>query len=129
MFVNAVLIIFGLGFGVFGVWALLAPQSLAQLLHFGLQTPGAVTEMRAFYGGLELGLAGLLLAAVVVRSLVPGALLALTVAAGGIAIGRLIGLALDGSGSGLMFGALAFELAGGVFGLLAYRSFGPAVLS
>lgn len=120
MFAIIVLIVFGLSFGVFGAWALVAPQSLAQLLHFGLQTPGSVTEMRAFYGGLELGLCALMLVAVVNRTLVPGALLALVAAAGGIAVARVIGLVLDGSANGLLLGALAFESAGAILGLIAY---------
>lgn len=124
MFVSIVLVIFGLSFGAFGVWAVAAPAGLAGLLHFGLETPGAVTEIRAFYGGLELGLCTFMLTAVVHRSLVPGALLALTFIAGGIALARIAGLLIDGSLSGLMIGALVWEMAGAVLGLAAYRSLG-----
>ncbi|MEM6639767.1 MAG: DUF4345 family protein [Pseudomonadota bacterium] len=120
MFATVVLVFFGLSFGAFGVWALAAPQSLSQLLHFGLETPGAVTELRAFYGGLELGLCGFLLAAVFFRHLVPGALIALAAIAGGVALGRIIGMVLDGSTSSLMLGVLTWEIAGAVLGVAAY---------
>lgn len=126
MFAKTVLVFFGLSFGVFGLWALIAPESLARMVHFSLDTPGAVTEIRAFYGGLELGLAILMLAAAVYPALVPGALLTLVAAAGGIALARIVGLVLDGSGSAFMFGALAWEVAGAVLGFIAYSRLDPA---
>ena len=120
VFATAVLVFFGLSFGVFGAWALVAPVSLAKLVHFSLETPGAITEIRAFYGGLEIGLAALLLAGAAYRPLMPVALLALVIGAGGIALARVVGLLLDGSSSGFMFGALTWEVAGAVLGLVAY---------
>ena len=122
MLVPTVLVFFGLSFGAFGAWALVAPQSLATLLNFELATAGAVTELRAFYGGLEIALCALMLAAVAKPELVRPALVGLIVVAGGIAVGRMVGLVLDGSASGMMFGALAWEIAGAVFGVIAYRS-------
>ncbi|MFK8016183.1 MAG: DUF4345 family protein [Gammaproteobacteria bacterium] len=120
MFAKVVLIFFGLSFGGFGVWALIAPASLAKLVHFSLDTPGAMTEIRAFYGGLEIGFAAFLIAAAFVRPLVPGALLALVAIAGGIALARLVGIVVDGSGSTFMYSALVWELAGAGLGLLAW---------
>ncbi|MEO1573422.1 MAG: DUF4345 family protein [Pseudomonadota bacterium] len=126
MFASTVLVFFGLSFGVFGVWALVSPTGLAGLLHFGLETPGAVTELRAFYGGLEIGLCAFLLFAVAHRPLVPGALLALTFIAGGIALARIVGIVADSSLSGLMIGVLVWELAGAALGLAAYLSLNSA---
>lgn len=125
MFAKSVLGFFGLSFGVFGVWALAAPESLARLVHFSLDTPGAVTEIRAFYGGLEIGLAVLMLAAVVYPTLTPAALLALVAAAGGIACARIVGLLLDGSASTFMFSALIWELSGAALGLVAFLKLDP----
>ena len=122
MFASIVLVFFGLSFGAFGVWALVSPTGLAGLLHFGLQTPGAITELRAFYGGLEIGLCAFLLFAVAHRPLVPGALLALTFIAGGIGLARIAGIVADSSLSGLMIGVLIWELAGAALGLAAYLS-------
>ena len=120
MFASGVLVFFGLSFLAFGVWALVAPVSLAGLIHFGLETSGSVTEIRAFYGGLEIGFALFLFAAALNRELAPAALLALVAVTGGIALARVVGLIVDQSGSTLMYGALAFELAGAVMGLLAW---------
>ena len=122
MFASAVLLFFGLSFLVFGVWALIAPASLAGLLHFGLETPGSITEIRAFYGGLEIGLALFLGASAFNKAMAPTALIALAAVTGGIALGRVVGLAIDQSGSTLIFGALAFELAGAILGLAAFLS-------
>ncbi len=120
MFAKVVLVFFGLSFGGFGVWALLSPVSLAKLVHFSLDTPGAVTEIRAFYGGLEIGFAIFLIAAVFYRPLIPGALLALTAVAGGIGLARIAGILADGSGSAFMYSALVWELAGAGLGLVAF---------
>lgn len=120
MFAKVVLVFFGLSFGGFGVWALLSPLSLAKLVHFSLDTPGAVTEIRAFYGGLEIGLAIFMIAAAFYRPLIPGALLALVAAAGGIGLARIIGIIADGSGSTFMYSALVWELSGAALGLFAF---------
>lgn len=120
MFPIAVLLFFGASFGAFGVWALLAPASLANLIHMTPETPGALTEIRAFYGGLEIGLAAVMIRAAFHRPWRPGALLVLVAVAGGIAAGRIVGLIIDQSVSGTMLGALVWEVAGAVLGLLAY---------
>lgn len=122
MFASVVLVVFGLSFGAFGLWALVAPDGLAKLIHFGLETPGARTEIRAFYGGLEIGLALFMVGSVFYRPLVPGALLALVATAGGIAVARVIGLLIDSSGSGVMYGALVWESTGAILGLAAFMS-------
>jgi len=126
VFPKFVLIFFGLSFGAFGVWALIAPAALANLIHVTPETPGALTEIRAFYGGLEIGLAAFLLRAAFHRPWMPGALIALVVVAGGIAIGRGIGLVIDSSISGVMLGALVWEAAGAILGSLAYLKLNPS---
>ncbi|MFK7887897.1 MAG: DUF4345 family protein [Gammaproteobacteria bacterium] len=120
MFPKIVLIFFGLSFGAFGVWALISPAALANLIHLTPETPGALTEIRAFYGGLEIGLAAFLLRGAFHRPWMSGALLTLVAVAGGIALGRCVGLALDSSVSNMMLGALVWEAAGAVLGTLAY---------
>jgi hypothetical protein len=103
MFVNLVLLFFALSFLVFGVWGLVAPASLAALMHFSLDAPGAHTEIRAFD-----------------RALAPGVLLTLTVVTLGVALARSAGLVLDRSASRLMLGVLAWEASGVVLGAMAY---------
>ncbi len=119
VFPVAVLLFFGASFGAFGVWALLAPASLASLIHMTPDTPGALTEIRAFYGGLELGLAAFMIRAAFYRPWRSGALMALVAVAGGIAVGRIVGLFVDQSMSGTMLGALVWEATGALLGTLA----------
>lgn len=109
MFSRLVLAIAALGLLGFGVWMLIAPQAVLAMIGISLQGPAALTEIRAFYGGLEIGL-GL---ALCFGLLVPGwqrpglALAALCY--GTVALSRGLGMLVDGSGGGFLFGALAFE--------------------
>ena len=45
------------GFVGFGLWGLLAPTTMLELVGVHLTTPAAGAEARAYYGGLELGFA------------------------------------------------------------------------
>ena len=122
MFATVVLVFFGLSFLAFGLWALFAPVSLAALVHFGMESPASVTEIRAFYGGLEIGLAAFLIWSAFDKEMLPAALIALAAVAGGIALARVAGILVDGSASGMMFGALAFESLGAIFAVAAWFS-------
>lgn len=100
----------GLGFLGYGIAFLIAPA--ATLMGAGLQLtgPGAVVELRAFYGGLELGL-GLWLLIAGFRDRLPRPGLWLTLASnGGIGCSRLLGLALGGTWIPFFGYALPWEL-------------------
>ncbi len=106
----------GLGFLGFGLWFLVDP--ISPLAAIGITATGApaATEFRAFYGGLEVGLAVLLLAAAARPDWrVPGLWLVLATN-GGIAAGRLLGVALDGVWVPFFTYALVWEVG---FALLA----------
>jgi hypothetical protein len=112
----AVLALAGLGFLGFGLWFLVDP--ISPLAAIGITATGApaATEFRAFYGGLEVGLAVLLLAAAARPDWrVPGLWLVLATN-GGIAAGRLLGVALDGVWVPFFTYALVWEVG---FALLA----------
>ena len=105
-----VLALAGLGFLGFGLWFLVDP--IGPLAAIGITATGApaATEFRAFYGGLEVGLAALLLAAAAKPTWrVPGLWLVLATN-GGIAAGRLIGVAVDGVWVPFFTYALVWEL-------------------
>lgn len=95
-----------------GVGFLVAPVACAVSVDLGLPTATARTDVRATYGGLDLGI-GLFLALCVRRRewLRPG-LVAVGLALAGFAAGRLIGLAAEGSLSPLLWGLLAIEVPG-----------------
>ncbi|MFA5684985.1 MAG: DUF4345 domain-containing protein [Lysobacteraceae bacterium] len=101
----------GLGFLGFGIACLIAP--VATLAAAGMEVAGAVaaTELRAFYGGLEIGL-GLFIVATALSEQRHRAGLWLCLAAyGGIGLARALGMALDGISTTFLCSALAVELA------------------
>ena len=93
---TTVLALAGLGFLGFGLWFLVDP--IGPLAAIGITATGApaATEFRAFYGGLEVGL-GVLMVAAAIRPAwrIPGLWLVIATN-GGIAAGRLLGVTIDG---------------------------------
>lgn len=94
------------------------------LSHAGLElvrSAGAV-EIRAFYGGLELGIAAFLAVCAFRGAWHRVGLVAQVAMFGGLASGRLLGLALDPGGiEALMVALTAAEGLGAVVGLVALR--------
>jgi hypothetical protein len=86
----------GLAFLGFGVAFLAWPEPLVILVDVTPLTRTGTTEIRAMYGGLEIGLGSFLLLAAARREHVTIGLRAALFAFGGLAAGRLIGLAVDG---------------------------------
>lgn len=120
-FVRVVLWLCGLGFMGFGVAFMLDP--LGTLATTGVQQSGdlAAAELRAFYGGLELGLGALILAS----DRAPhhryyGLLLAFG-SYGGIAVGRAIGMIAGSVGTPFLWSALAVETALALMALAALQ--------
>ena len=100
----------GLGYAGFGVAFLLAPLRTMALAGIALEGGVAAVELRAFYGGLELALGALIVAA----ALVPGRLrdgLLLTLASYG-AIGgtRLVAMLATGTHTPFLRYAVIVEL-------------------
>jgi len=117
-----VLFLYGLMFLGFGLAFLLSPLSMASMTAFQLLSPAAVTELRAFYGGLEIGLGAYLLAGMLSRDWMAPALQALVAVSGGIACGRIFGMLVDDSASPHVLLYLAVELLGVALGAFAlYR--------
>jgi hypothetical protein len=91
-----ILALAGLSFIGFGVAFVVSPAEMAGVVGLVAETPSALTEVRAMYGGLEIALGMVLL------TLLRGAtaqVIGLRVAAfafGGLALGRLTGLVVDG---------------------------------
>lgn len=93
---QAVMIVVALGFACMGVVALLRPSLI--LAQFGMSTESsdARTEVRAVYGGFGVAMTVLLVvAALQSNGLSDGVALAVGVALGGMATGRLIGMAIE----------------------------------
>ena len=109
-FPTVVITLCALGFLGFGLWLLTDPAALAKV---GIQATSKVgtVELRAFYGGMELGL-GIFLAMCLWRPEWQSAGLWLVLLAnGGAGLARLLGVFLSGAALGGYLGwALLWEL-------------------
>jgi hypothetical protein len=94
---------------------------LLGMLGVELARPAAVTEIRAFYGGLELGLALFFAVASTRDAWLAPALFAQAASLGGIVLGRLVGMALDGGVEPLILLFAAVEATGAALALVALR--------
>ena len=122
----AVLALAGLGFLGFGLWFLVDP--IGPLAAIGITATGAPapTEFRAFYGGLEVGLGALMLVAAAKPDWRTAGLWLVIATNGGIAAGRLIGVAIDGVWVPFFSYALVWEAGFAVLAAAALRGAGPA---
>ena len=107
-------------FAVLGGWLLVQPTRLQEWIGLDVSTPAARVEFRAFYGGLELGLAAFLVWSLLDprRHLAGCAAVALVL--GATAIGRGVGLALERSMDGKLLAYLAVELLMALSGVVGW---------
>ena len=117
---RTVLLLAGLMFGGLGVWLTLAPGKLEDWVGIQSPVPAARTELRALYGGLELGLGVFMLLGWARAELEAPACLALGLIMLGVALARMLGLVLDGSGSATLWTFLATEIVFAVLGFVGY---------
>jgi hypothetical protein len=118
IYARIVLALSAIMYAGFGTAYLARPKAMAKLTHFELPTPTAVTEIRAFYGGMELGLAALLVVCAIRPAWAGAGLLALALLSGGAAVARLVGFAADGSATPLLWKVLAAEVLVAVLGVV-----------
>ena len=79
----------------FGIASLIVPRFVVSKVDIEPVSPTGSAEVRAMYGGLELGLAAFFAYASTQPELVRPALLAQAIALGGVAAGRAVGLIAD----------------------------------
>ncbi|HZO08946.1 MAG TPA: DUF4345 domain-containing protein [Myxococcota bacterium] len=94
----------------FGAIYLLWPQSMTDPTGFPALGPNALTDVRATYGGLQIGTGLFLLWAVRDASRVRTALVLQALLIGAVAASRAFGIAVDGTPNGVLVGALVTEL-------------------
>ena len=95
-------------FAGFGLWLFIDPGALAGI-GIELTEPAARIDVRATYGGLELGLTAALLYCVYANRWLSPALLVSACAIAGFGLGRLGGIALEGQGTPLMWAFVGIE--------------------
>jgi hypothetical protein len=86
-----------LTFAFFGVWLLLRPNALRGV-GVVAESPDGRAELRAMYGGVELGIAAFLGLCLLRPDFTEPGLWLQLLAIGGLAVGRLIGIALETGG-------------------------------
>ncbi|GAB2489423.1 DUF4345 family protein [Arenimonas alkanexedens] len=116
----AVLVLAALGFLGFGLAIVAAPEAVLATVGISGTTAGLV-ELRAFYGGLELGLGAFLLICAAKPSWRAPGLLSVALINGGIALARLLGIALSGEFTGFFAGALVWEVGFTLAAVIALR--------
>lgn len=80
-----------------------------------------VTDIRATYGGMQLGFGLFLAWAARDRALHAAAWWACAALVGAVAVLRLFGLAVDGAPTGFHYGALGFEIPVTLYAVYLYR--------
>ena len=108
----------------FGLVYLFAPGGLTDAAGFGALAPGGLTDVRATYGGLQLGMGAFLLWAATEESRVPMALVLVALSIGAVGLSRALGLALDGSMNPFHTSGLITEILLTAFTLYVLRQAG-----
>lgn len=102
-----------LGFGLlslaFGLAYLLSPAGLTEAADFGSLSPAASTDIRATYGGFQLGMGLFLLWSSRSAERYAGGLLLVVLVMGLVLASRALGLLLDGGPNDFHKSALVFE--------------------
>lgn len=112
-----------LGFGLAFLWAPRETLALA-----GVVTEGAVaaTELRAFYGGVEIALGALILACASRRERWRDGLWLTLACYGAVGVTRIAGMFIDGSDSAFLRFAACTEIGFALLAILGLRWLSPA---
>lgn len=103
------LLICGISFLLIGTNTFHDPLAAMAPVELNINTVSALNELRATYGGLQIGMGLFLLAGIACKSMTRPALLAQALIVGGLASGRLISIALDGQPNAFVQGLIVLE--------------------
>lgn len=116
MFERGVLVFTAIVWLPYGIYCFFQPDALAEMAGVAATTPTGRTELRAMYGGVQMAIGLLALAALRRPELARGVFVAVAFLTAGLFTTRLVGAALDDgwsayTGGGLFFEALSWSLA------------------
>ena len=104
----AIFVLYGLGFTF-------APLAMAQFVTDASPThASAIIDMRATYGGMSLAVGVLLFVLSARAEWLKAGLLAVTIIMAGMALGRVVGIVVDGNANTFMYIYLGLEIVGAV---------------
>jgi len=115
------LVVAGLVFLGLGAYLFYAPETIGRLTGATRLTPSLLTELRAMYGGLQIGLGLYFFVAASRGRWVRSALAAQVAAFSGMAVGRVIAMVLAREYSRFFLGLAAVELLGALLGAAGLR--------
>ena len=95
---------------LYGLYCLYDPRSVAHLAGMSVRSGPAVTELRAMYGGLEIGLGGFFIYCGFRDTRVPLGLMGMVICFGALGLTRTFGLLIDGMIGGYNISAALYEL-------------------
>lgn len=119
-FTRLFLLLCGAAFIFIGVNTFHDPLAAMAPVELNINSVSALNELRANYGGLQIGMGLLLLAGFRVPALTRPVLLAQALLVGGLALGRIVSIALDGMPSAFVQSLLLLETAISVVSLLLF---------
>lgn len=111
----------GLCFLGFGLAFLVAPVETLAMAGVATQGPIAATELRAFYGGVEIALGVLIVACALDTARWRDGLWLTLACYGAIGVTRLAGMAIDGSDSFFLRFAASTEIVFAILAVIALR--------
>lgn len=103
------LLLCGLSFLLIGINTFHDPLAAMAPVELNINTVSALNELRANYGGLQIGMGLFLLVGLCCKNYVRPALLAEALIVGGLAVGRLVSIALDGQPNAFVQGLIVLE--------------------
>lgn len=120
-----ILLFFGaLVFVCIGAVFLAAPVEWGRVVEIEVATPMARTDLRATYGGFDLGFGVFLAVCAFRREWHRPGLAAAAIALAGFGLARSFGMLMEGAASSLMLGLAVAELSGAAAAFLSYRRLG-----
>jgi len=108
----------GLAFAGYGVYCAYDLDMIVRLTGIAFRAPSAAVESRAMYGGLQTGIGLLLINSAVNKRLTAYGLVAMVFVLGGLALGRALGISMDGIDD-YNQGALVYEASSAVLAGIA----------
>mgnify|MGYP003397508677 FL=1 len=103
------LLLCGLSFLLIGANTFHDPLAAMAPVELNINTVSALNELRANYGGLQIGMGLFLLAGLCCKTMTRPALLAQALIVGGLALGRFVSIALDGQPNEFVQGLIVLE--------------------
>ncbi|WP_068860057.1 DUF4345 domain-containing protein [Perlucidibaca aquatica] len=108
-FTQGFLLLCGLSFLLIGANTFYDPLAAMAPVELNINTVSALNELRANYGGLQIGMGLFLLAGLCCKTYLRPALLAQALIVGGLVTGRLISVAIDGQPNAFIQGLIVLE--------------------